>query len=98
GRPPFASLLQSSPTPKLGFDEPVDEVGHCDLRSPMQLPYGLRGVPDAVADIRRAEQYRVDLHMIAPVEPEAGERTLHEILEASRGAGRDHEILRGLMR
>ena len=64
-------------------------------RRPAETLARLRRVADEVVQLRLAALQRlVDVHVLAPVEPDVLERGLHELLDAVQLAGRDHVVVR----
>src|SRR5512141_1966647 len=78
---------------QVGIDHDPHELPERHLRLPAERPLRLRGVGAQVLDLGGPEIFRVDLHVLLPVEARVGERLLEELLHRVRLAGADDEII-----
>src|SRR5262249_34580472 len=78
---------------KLGFHHHLLQLLKAYFRFPSQKLASFAGVAAEVIHFGGADQLGIDLHILLPVEPNAGKRHMQKFLHAVGFTGRDHKIV-----
>src|SRR5438093_375989 len=78
---------------QVGAHHHLDQLAEGDARRPAEHAPRLGGVAHQAFDLGGAEQRRVLVHVLAPVEPERAEGDLHQLAHGVGLAGRHHVVV-----
>ena len=71
----------------------LDHLLEGGLRHPSELLARLGGVADQVLDLSRAQEARIEAHVLVGIDPGVLEGDAHQVAHRVRGAGGDHIVL-----